>query len=121
MNGKTFDLKRRIFSYALDVIEFTKTIKPDYINKVFIVQLIRSVTSIGANYEEADGSRSKKEFIAIAGIMKKEAKETKYWLEIIENTVQNIDSERMKKLKIEIDELTKIIAKIIINSEKSLG
>jgi len=121
MNEKVFDLKKRIFTYVLDVISFTKSLDKNYTNQIFVTQLIRCVTSIGANYEEADGSRSKKEFIAIVGIMKKEAKETKYWLEIIEATNQNMNLEQIGKLKNEIDELIKIIAKIIINSEKSLA
>lgn len=112
---RKFDLKERILEFVLQIIDLTRKLPQDRTNAVFISQIIRSATSIGANYEEADGARSKKEFISIMGIVKKEAKETKYWLEIIKLSNPKL-SRAITKLQEENEELIKITAKIIINS-----
>lgn len=59
-NDKNFDLEERTAKFGEDVIEFLKTIKIDVINKELVSQLVRSATSVGANYQEADGAVSKK-------------------------------------------------------------
>ncbi|KKR76290.1 MAG: hypothetical protein UU21_C0013G0009 [Candidatus Levybacteria bacterium GW2011_GWA2_40_8] len=112
---RKFDLKERILSFILQVIALTKKLPQDRTNAVFVNQIIRSVTSVGANYEEADGARSKRELISIMGIVKKEAKETKYWLEIIKLANPKLLREA-EKLQDENEEIIKITAKIIINS-----
>ncbi len=101
--------------FVLAVIDLTKKLPQDRTNAVLINQIIRCVTSIGANYEEADGARSKKEFVSTMGIVKKEAKETKYWLEIIKMSLPPF-KDRIEILQVENEELIKIVAKIIINS-----
>jgi four helix bundle protein len=112
-----FDLKDRLISFSIEVINLTKKLPQDRANTVLTSQIIRSATSMGANYEEADGARSKKEFISTIGIVKKEAKETKYWLEIIKRTNPKLSVE-VTGLQEENEELIKITAKIIINSLK---
>ena len=112
---KRFDLKERILKFVLQVIALTKKLPQDRTNAVFVSQIIRSATSVGANYEQAYGARSKKEFISIMGVVKKEAKESKYWPEIIKLSNPRLASE-IAKLQEENEELIKITAKIIINS-----
>lgn len=80
-------------------------------------QLIRSVTSIGANYCEANGACSTKDFKNKIYICKKEAKETKYWLNLLLKANPQ-DSEICKKYWQEAHELTLIFSKIIITIEK---
>jgi four helix bundle protein len=109
-----FDLKERILKFVLSVIELTKKLPQDRTNVVLINQIIRSATSVGANYEEADGSRSKKEFVSTMGVVKKEAKETKYWLEIIKQE-NPVIQKKVELIQEENEELIKIFAKIIIN------
>ena len=75
-----YNLAERTSKYGADIIIFTKNIKETNINRPIISQLIRSATSMGANYMEADCAESKKDFIHKIGICKKEAKETTHWL-----------------------------------------
>lgn len=113
-----FDLKDRILTFITSVITLTRKIPPDQTNQVLINQIIRSATSIGANYEEADAARSKKEFISIMGIVKKEAKETKYWLKVIRLSNNKRYYQIIDPIGQESEELIKIISTIIINSSK---
>lgn len=85
LNSKTkeYDLEERTAKFAEDIIEFVKIIKRDDVNRNIIVQLTRAVTSIGANYCEANASSSKRDFRNKIYICKKEANETKYWLRIL--------------------------------------
>lgn len=72
---KKFDLEERTASFAEAIIIFVKTLKIDTINKPIVSQLIRPATSIAANYCEADGAESKKDFKHKIAISKKESKE----------------------------------------------
>lgn len=78
-----YDLENRTLTFSKEIIHFCKKLKQDTINKPLILQLVRSATSIGANYHEANGASSKKDFRNKIYICKKEAKETKYWLQLI--------------------------------------
>ncbi len=75
---KDYDLEERTANFAENIIDFCKNIKRNGINRTIIIQLIKSGTSIGANYCEADGAESGKDFKHKIAISKKEAKETKY-------------------------------------------
>src|SRR3989344_4332209 len=87
-NKKTYenDIHDRIYKFVIRVINLTKILPKTPQNDVIIYQLVKSVTSMGANDQEADGAESKKDFIAKYTIVKKENKETNYWLNIIEDT-----------------------------------
>ena len=78
-----YDLEERTAKFSEDLIEFIRDIKRDDINKNIIIQLVRSATSIGANYYEANASSSRKDFRNKIYISKKEANETKYWLRLL--------------------------------------
>ncbi|MEK7067774.1 MAG: four helix bundle protein, partial [Patescibacteria group bacterium] len=95
--------------FGEDIIAFAKIIKRDEITKPILNQLIRSGTSIGANYCEADGAESGKDFKHKIGICKKEAKETKYWLRIMAKAVPDRANE-CRKLWKEAQELTLIFS-----------
>jgi four helix bundle protein len=82
-NNKEYNLEERTAKFGEDIIIFIKTIKMDFINKNILSQLVRAVTSIGANYCEANASSSKKDFRNKIYICKKEANESKYWLRIL--------------------------------------
>ena len=81
--AKTNDLEERTAKFGEQVVLFIKTLPRNDITRPLIDQLIRSVTSVGANYMEADGAESKKDFRHKISICKKEAKESRYWLRII--------------------------------------
>lgn len=88
-NDKKYDLLERTAVFGESIIEFAKTIKKDEINRPLINQIIRSGTSIGANYCEADAGESKKDFRHKLAVCRKEAKETMYWLRMIAKTELN--------------------------------
>lgn len=81
--AKITDLKKRTFDFAVKVIKFLKDIKYSKENDVIKYQLVKSATSIGANYEECQGAYSKDDFKYKIGICLREARETNYWLRII--------------------------------------
>ena len=91
---KTYDLEERTMEFSSNLIIFCKSCVKDIVTVPLINQLIRSGTSIGANYREANGASSKKDFQNKIFICKKEAKETLYWLELIGKA---IDDEKLKK------------------------
>lgn len=86
MSNKEFDLCKRTVQFSKDIVDFLRNIPDSNLTKPIVSQLIRSGTSIGANYHEADECNSKKDFINKINIAKKETKETKYWLEILSHT-----------------------------------
>jgi four helix bundle protein len=83
MNTKSSDLRVRTRDFALRVVRLVDTLpvgrSPDVIGK----QLLRSATSVAANYRSACRARSNAEFVAKLGIVEEEADESVYWLELI--------------------------------------
>ena len=111
-NRKIYDLKERTSKFGKEIIWFLKTLNLNPINTPLISQLIRSATSIGANYMEADVAESKKDFQHKIGICKKEAKETMHWLQMI--TAANINTEeRCRKFSQEAHEFVLIFSAIL--------
>ncbi len=111
MSEKKYDLEERTAIFSENIINLCKKVKKDIITKPIISQLIRSATSIGANYCEANGAASKKDFKSKIYICKKESKETKYWLRILANTSTE-SRESCRSLWKEAQELTLIFSKI---------
>lgn len=84
--NQKYNLPERTENFGKEVIMLTKIIPKNCITVPLISQFIRSGTSIGANYHEADNAESKSDFIHKMSISKKEAKETLYWANIIITT-----------------------------------
>lgn len=80
---KKYDLIERTAKFGENIIEFVKQLPYTPVNKPLISQLVRSVTSIGANYMEADAADSKKDFRHKISLCKKEAKEALHWVRMI--------------------------------------
>lgn len=117
---KNYDLEDRTAKFGEEVIVFAKFIKKDVINIPLISQIVKSATSIGANYCEADGASSRRDFRNKIFICKKEAKETKHWLRMIAKTEPAlIDKARI--LWQEAQELTLIFSTIINSLNKKQG
>jgi len=114
---KKYDLEERTARFGEAIIEFVKTLPNDPINSPLISQIVRSGTSIGANYMEADGAESKKDFQHKIAICKKEAKETKHWLRMIAKAEPNRRDE-CQKLWREAQELTLIFSSILLPKKK---
>lgn len=107
-----YDLEERTAEFAENVIELVKMINENSINRPLITQLIRSSSSIGANYMEADAAESKKDFRHKIAICKKEAKETRHWLRLMAKANQEC-SEKCRKLWQESHELLLIFSTIL--------
>ena len=117
MTKTEYNLEQRTTKFSEDIIVFLKNIKKDSINIPLANQLIRSATSVGANYFEANGAASKKDFKNKICICKKEARETKYWLQLIAKSNPE-KKEECRRFWQEAQELTLIISKIIITIDK---
>jgi len=81
--SESFDLEERTAKIGESIIKFCSQIKINLLNEVLIKQVIRSATSIGANYMEANGGNSKKDFKNKINICKRETKETEHWLRML--------------------------------------
>src|SRR3989344_8248431 len=116
---KTYDLEERTLRFSSELIAFCKSCPKDIITIPLINQLIRSVTSIGANYREANGGSSKKDFQNKIFICKKESKETLYWLELIGKVVEYEKlKEKCRNLWQESKELILIFGKIAYSTNR---
>lgn len=115
-NNKTYDLEERTALFGEKIIELCKKVTKDVVTIPIIGQLIRSGTSIGANYCEANGASSKKDFKNKIFICKKESKETKYWLRMLAKAVGEL-KEECRELWQETQELTLIFSKIAVNTK----
>jgi len=117
MNSQTqnskpkYDLEDRTAKFGENIIDFVRSVKPDYINKPIITQLIRSGTSIGANYMEANGAESKKDFLHKMSICKKESKESMHFLRMVAKSNPEI-TQQARNLWREVHELTLIFGSI---------
>ncbi len=111
-----YDLEERTAKFAEDIIELTKQVPKNTITIPIISQLIRSGTSIGANYMEANGASSRKDFKNKIHICKKEAMETKYWLRMIAKAFSE-RREQCQELWKEVQQLTLIFSKIASSSK----
>ena len=118
MEGKIFDLEKRTLEFSKRILKMTKALPNNDTNKHFSNQCIRSSTSIGANYREANDALGKKDFIHRVRIARKEAKETEYWIELIIEHNMIMES-RMKSLQKEAYELRNILSAIINKATKS--
>lgn len=108
------ELEKRLKVFALQVLKLVKSLPTTEENKIFGRQIIRSSSSIGANYAEAIYSHTKQDFAHYLNISRKETSETLYWLEMI-SSVNPTFSLKMTNL---IDE-NKQLLKIFISSVKT--
>lgn len=82
-NSRNIDIYDRLFEFIISVLEFQNGLIKSPTNIIIINQLTRSVTSMGANAHEADGTPTKKDFIHCFTIVRKEGKESLYWLRLL--------------------------------------
>ena len=117
MVEKTLDLKPRTRAFALRVIRmYSKLPRNNTVAQVLGKQVLRSGTSVGANFREAARSRSNAEFISKIGECLKEIEETEYWLELLVDS-GCVPSSRMAQLLDETRQLIAIFTTIDKNSK----
>jgi four helix bundle protein len=114
---KPYNIRHRCFHFAKDIIHFIKAVNYHRIYFSLFGQLLRSATSIGANMVEGGAGSSNKDFLNFMHISLKSANETKYWLCLIKETI-DVDEGAVNNLIKEANELSKIIASIIIYAKR---
>ena len=113
---REYDLEERTALYGEAVLRYAKGIPVNEVTRPLISQLVRSATSIGANYCEANDAESKKDFRHKIGLCRKESKETKHWLRMIVAAEPSL-AERSRELWQEAKELNLIFGAIRRKSE----
>ena len=99
-----YDLERRLFEFNKSILKLVAKLPSNKINDVYISQIVRSSSSVGANYIEANEAESKKDFRYRISIARKEAKETSYWLNLLLETNPLLKDD----LDVNIDEVTQL-------------
>jgi four helix bundle protein len=117
MPNKKYDIYDRIFRFVVSVIKIVRLIPKTEENKVIISQILRSVTSMGANSQEADGVSTGKDFIHCFTTVRKEGKETLFWLKLLFEINSNLAAELLPAIK-EDEEIVAIVSKIIAKSKR---
>ena len=105
------ELELRCLKFAKGVRDFCRLNKQDTINLVYIKQVVRSSSSIGANYIEANEKLGAQDLLMHLKISRKEAKETQYWLELLDS--ESNWEERRNSLMQEAEVLKRIFSAII--------
>jgi four helix bundle protein len=111
------DLRDRTKEFALRIVRMFSALPKTTEAQVLGKQLLRSGTSIGANYREAFRARSKLEFIAKSGDSLREIEETSYWLELLVDA-KIVSPDKLRPLRNECDELTAIFVTILKRSKQ---
>ena len=104
------DLQKRLFRFSVDVIKEVRNLPNTKEYQIISYQLLKSATSVGANYEEAQGAVSKADFSNKVGIALKEIRETNYWIRIIMEVLDTTNNWEDKKK--ESKELMNILGSI---------
>ena len=113
---RPYNIRHRCYHFSKQILLFVRNCRYERIYSSLFEQLVRSATSIGANLVEGKAGSSKKDWRKFQVIALKSANETKYWLCLIRDTME-VDAEKITNLIKEAEEISNIIAKIIINSE----
>jgi four helix bundle protein len=116
--NKHYDLEQRTSAFGANVIQLCKAIKRNAITIPLISQVVRSATSVGANYMEANAASSKKDFKNKIYICKKEAQETRHWFKMIRSYDQYL-GDSLAGLDKEANELVLIFGKILSTLNKN--
>ena len=115
--SKQYDLEERTLQFAKDIRAFVKALPRTIANEQDIRQLVRASGSVGANYIEANESLSKKDFVMRTKISRKEAKESRYWLRLLDTGENDsVDTTRDALIQ-EATELMNIFGAIVRKSE----
>ncbi|MEW6407438.1 MAG: four helix bundle protein [Patescibacteria group bacterium] len=113
LNEKSKNIRHRAYYFALDIINLVKDFPQNKIYLIFIDQLLRAATSIGANLIEAKASSSKKDFIKFYQIALKSCHETIYWLYLLKDA-KLVNMQKLKPLLDESAEISKMIGSALL-------
>ena len=114
--GRPYNIRHRAFYISREVIEFVKMSRYEKVFYSMFDQLVRSATSVGANLAEGKAGSTRKDWKNYFLIALKSANETKYWLCLIRDTMDETDKKKIIELINEADEISNIIASIIVKA-----
>lgn len=114
---REYDLEDRTLAFAKRAVSFCRSLPRTGVDGELARQLVRSCTSVGANYIEANESLGKKDFLMRIRICRKEAKESEYWLKLLEPVSRELSSEREALLQ-ESTELMRIFGSIVAKNDR---
>ena len=117
---KKTKILERSFDFSLMIIDLYKFLTLKKKEYIMSKQVLRSGTSIGANVTESQAAQSKKDFIFKMAIASKEARETHYWLRLLEASDYLVEYEKKDLLMLEICVIINIVTKIVKSSKKNL-
>ncbi len=110
----------RSVQFALEVIRLFRDLESDGVGRILGRQLLRAASSIGANIHEAQGGQSRADFTAKMCIAHKEARETAYWVRLLEQS--GLDHSRyFASVRAEADQINRILAAIVLSLKRSPG
>ena len=115
-NTKKYNIRDRALEFAARVAKFVRILPRNQASFEYGKQVIRSSASIGANIEEADGTLTKKDFINKMAIGRREARESRYWLQLIGSAELTNDKQMLSELVFltkEAEEIMLILSSII--------
>jgi four helix bundle protein len=115
--AKPYNIRHRCYYFSKEIVLFIKGCRYEKVYSSLFDQLLRSATSIGANMVEGKAGSSTKDWKKFLIIALKSANETKYWLCLIRDTME-INKKQIEELLKEAEQISNIIARIIINSDK---
>ena len=119
INGKDTNVAEMTFEFALKIVDLYRYLKKQG-ESVMSKQLLRSATSIGANVEEAQAAQSKRDFVAKMAIASKEARETRYWLRLLEGSGFLRGFDGVPDLKNRVHSIISVLTRIIKTTQENL-
>lgn len=122
MNPKTEELLKRTFEFGVKCLLILESLPKTKVNAVITYQLAKASTSIGSNYEEAQGAESSKDFIHKIGIVLKESRESNYWLRVLDATLkQEYKNSEFEFFLKERSDFKKIYSSIKLTAQNNLN
>jgi len=110
------DLETRLLTFAVRIIRLVNALPKGIVGRQVSSQMLRSGTSAGANYAEAQGAEPKADFTHKLGIVHKELKETRFWLRLI-HAAQIVKPQRVEPLRDECEELCAITGQAVLTAK----
>ncbi len=118
---ESVDVTKRSFEFAARIVRLCRFFDgQDRFSQTMASQLLRSGTSIGANIGEAQAGQSRADFVSKISISCKEARETLYWLRLLEAS-ESISAEKLRPIAKEADELVRLLTSIVKSAQNSLN
>jgi four helix bundle protein len=115
------DLKIRTKKFAIETIQFVNALPKSRSNDVVSYQLLKSATSVAANYRSALRGRSSAEFVSKLNIVLEESDESMFWFEVIKETNEKLNESKLKELFNESNELTAIFTSSLKTARNNIN